>query len=177
MPIVGYLWLRGRTACCGQPLSMRYPVVEALGGVLCMAVTQHVFARIDPSTPLLIACLHALNYYAFAGGLLIATFVDLEHMEIPDEVSLPGTALGLITASYRSPGAADSALGAGAGFLVIQLLSVVLRRLTGAAAWRGDSSAEMKALPRWRARCSPGCGASGARGRSGRAAPWLGLGH
>jgi leader peptidase (prepilin peptidase)/N-methyltransferase len=46
-------------------------------------------------------------------------------MEIPDEVSLPGTALGLVTASFRMPlNVADAALGAGAGFLFVQVLFV-----------------------------------------------------
>jgi len=145
VPIVGYLALRGRTACCGQPLSVRYPVVEALGGVLCIAVTQEVFTRLGPSAELGTACLHALCWYAFAGGLLIATFVDLEHMLIPDEVSLPGTALGLLTASYRvPPGAADAALGAGAGFLSVQLLFVWgYERLTGR---RGMGEGDSKLL-------------------------------
>jgi leader peptidase (prepilin peptidase)/N-methyltransferase len=67
----------------------------------------------------------AACYFAFVGGLLIATFVDLEHMEIPDEVSLPGAALGLVTAVYRDPpGVESAAIGAGAGFLLIQVLFV-----------------------------------------------------
>lgn len=145
VPIFGYLALRGRTACCGQPLSLRYPMVELLGAVLCVAVTQHVFARAEPTAPLLEACLLALCWYAFASGLLIATFVDLEHMEIPDEVSLPGTALGLLTATYRNPpGPADAAIGAGAGFLFIQLLFVWgYERLTGR---RGMGEGDSKLL-------------------------------
>ncbi|MGD8860622.1 MAG: prepilin peptidase [Myxococcales bacterium] len=125
LPILGYLLLRGRTACCDTPLSPRYPVVEVLGAVLCVAVAHRYILGAPPQTPLLHAALEALCYYAFAGGLLIATFVDLEHMEIPDEVSLPGAALGLATAFYREPpGAQSAALGAGGGFLLIQLLFV-----------------------------------------------------
>jgi leader peptidase (prepilin peptidase)/N-methyltransferase len=126
-------------------LSPRYPIVELLGGVLAVAVTQQVFINVEPTTPILDACLLALCYYAFAGGLLIATFVDLEHMEIPDEVSLPGTALGLLTASYRNPpGAADAALGAGAGFLFIQVLFVWgYERMTGR---RGMGEGDSKLL-------------------------------
>jgi leader peptidase (prepilin peptidase) / N-methyltransferase len=127
VPILGYLILRGRSACCGQRLSPRYPVVETLGAVLCVAVAQRFVLGADPATPLLHAVLIALSYFAFAGGLLIATFVDLEHMEIPDEVSLPGAALGLATAVLRDPpGVESAALGAGAGFLVIQVLFVWL---------------------------------------------------
>jgi leader peptidase (prepilin peptidase)/N-methyltransferase len=125
IPIFGYLLLRGKTACCGNPLSARYPIVEALTAVLCVAVVERFVIAGDPNAPLVPACLIALCYFAFVGGLLIATFVDLEHMEIPDEVSLPGAALGLLTAVYRDPpGTESAAIGAGAGFLLIQVLFV-----------------------------------------------------
>ncbi len=125
IPILGYVLLRGKTACCGKPLSPRYPIVEALGAVLCVAVTQRFVLEAGPGAPLLGSALIALCYFAFAGGLLVATFVDLEWMEIPDEVSLPGAALGLVTAAYRDPpGLAAAALGAGGGFLAVQVLFV-----------------------------------------------------
>jgi leader peptidase (prepilin peptidase) / N-methyltransferase len=125
VPIVGYLLLRGKSACCRQALSPRYPIVELLGAVLCVAVAQRFILSADPAGSLLSAAAIALCYFAFAGGLLIATFVDLEHMEIPDEVSLPGAALGLLTAVYRDPpGVEAAAIGAGGGFLLIQVLFV-----------------------------------------------------
>jgi len=125
IPILGYILLRGKTACCRKPLSARYPIVEALGALLCLALVQRFVIAADPATPLLGAALTALCYFAFTGGLLIATFVDVERMEIPDEVSLPGAALGLATAVFRDPpGAEAAALGAGGGFLLVQVLFV-----------------------------------------------------
>lgn len=125
VPIFGYLLLGGKTACCGNPLSPRYPIVEALGAVLCVAVAQRFVVAADPSTPIIDAALMTLCYFAFVGGLMIATFVDLEHMEIPDEVSLPGAALGLLTAVYRDPpGVEAAAIGAGGAFLLIQVVFV-----------------------------------------------------
>lgn len=125
VPILGYLLLRGKTACCGKPLSPRYPIVETLSALLCVAVAERFVAAEDPSTLLVKAALTALCYFAFAGGLLVATFVDLERMEIPDEVSLPGAALGLLTAAYRdTPGAEAAALGAGGAFLLVQVVFV-----------------------------------------------------
>jgi leader peptidase (prepilin peptidase)/N-methyltransferase len=145
VPILGYLFLRGRAACCGAPLSPRYPVVEALSGVLCLAIAhQHIVSALD-ETPLYQAALQALAYFAFVGGLIIATFVDLDFMEIPDEVSLPGAALGLATAVFRDqPGAEAAALGAGGGFLLIQLLFVwTYEHLTGR---RGMGEGDSKLL-------------------------------
>jgi leader peptidase (prepilin peptidase)/N-methyltransferase len=145
VPILGYLWLRGRSACCGVPLSPRYPVVEALSAVLCVAIVQRFVINAGENTTLLRGALSALAYFFFAGGLVIATFVDLEFMEIPDEVSLPGAALGLATAVFREqPGADAAALGAGAGFLVIQLIFVwSYEHLTGR---RGMGEGDSKLL-------------------------------
>jgi leader peptidase (prepilin peptidase)/N-methyltransferase len=84
-------------------------------------------------------------YFIFAGGLLIATFVDLEWMEIPDEVSLPCAALGLVSAPFRAePGLWSAAVGAGAGYLAVQLVFVWgYERLTGR---RGMGEGDSKLL-------------------------------
>ncbi len=125
VPIFGYLFLRGKTACCATPLSPRYPAIELLSAVLCLAVARHFVLGANPQQSLGSASLVALTYFVFVGGLVIATFVDLEHMIIPDEVSLPGAALGLATAMFRDPpGVEAAALGAGGGFLVIQVVFV-----------------------------------------------------
>lgn len=126
VPILGYLFLRGRARCCGAPLSPRYLVVEILGAVLGLAVAEHfiVNAAVDRTAGL--AALDAALYFAFVGGLVVATFVDLEWMEIPDEVSLPLVALGLASAPYRTgPDVVDLAVGAGVGFLLVQMVFVV----------------------------------------------------
>ena len=145
LPIVGYLMLRGKTACCGTKLSPRYPMVEALSGVLCLAVVHRFMVEAPPETPFLHALLTAVCYFAFVGGLLIATFVDLEHMQIPDEVSLPGAALGLVSVMWRDPAhVADAAIGAGLGFLVVQVIFVwSYEHLTGR---RGMGEGDSKLL-------------------------------
>ncbi len=125
VPILGWLFLRGKASCCGAPISARYPLVELLGGVLCVAIAELWVVRAEPDTLLLHATIETLLYFIFAGGLLIATFVDLEWMEIPDEVSLPCASLGLLSAPFRAePGLWSAAVGAGAGYLTVQLVSV-----------------------------------------------------
>jgi leader peptidase (prepilin peptidase)/N-methyltransferase len=147
VPILGWMLLRGRAECCGAPISARYPAVEALGGLLALAVAERLVVHAAEGTEALPAALEALAYFAFAGGLLVATFVDLDFMEIPDEVSLPGAALGLATAPLRGlPGAGDAALGAGGGYLTVQVLFVwVYEHLTGRRGM-GEGDAKLLAM-------------------------------
>lgn len=145
VPIVSYLILRGRAACCGAPVSVRYPVVELLGAVVCVALARRFIVEAPSDRGALDAALLTLCYFAFAGGLIIAAFVDLAHMEIPDEVSLPGAALGLATAAWRvPPGPESAALGAGAGFLLVYVVFVWgYEQLTGR---RGMGEGDAKLL-------------------------------
>ena len=125
VPILGWLFLRGKASCCGNPISARYPLVELLGAILCVAIAELWVVRAAPGTLLLHATIETILYYVFASGLLIATFVDIEWMEIPDEVSLPCAALGLVSAPFRvEPGLWSAAVGAGAAYLSVQVLFV-----------------------------------------------------
>lgn len=145
LPILGFFLLRGRAACCGEKLSPRYVVVEIIGALLCVAVVERFLIDAPPGTSLLDAIVLSLAYFAFVGGLVIVTFIDLEFMEIPDEVSLPMAALGLVTAAFReTPGVEAAALGAGGSYLIIQLVFVwSYERLTGR---RGMGEGDSKLL-------------------------------
>jgi leader peptidase (prepilin peptidase) / N-methyltransferase len=144
-PILGYIVLRGRAACCGARLTPRYLLVELVAALITVAIAERWVIPAASGPFLREALIEGLIYFGFAGGLLVATFVDLEWMEIPDEVSLTGAAFGLITVSLRSaPGAESAALGAGLGFLTIQVLFVwTYERVTGR---RGMGEGDAKLL-------------------------------
>jgi leader peptidase (prepilin peptidase)/N-methyltransferase len=145
IPIFSYFILRGRAACCGAKISPRYLLVEVMGALLCVALAERFILGAAQSAPLLERSLIALCYFAFGGGLIVATFIDLEFMEIPDEISLPITALGLVTAIFRDPpGVEAAALGAGGGYLLVQVLFVwIYERLSGR---RGMGEGDSKLL-------------------------------
>ena len=84
LPLLSWLLQRGRCRHCQAPISVRYPLVEALTGALYVLV-----AWITPFAqwPLLLVQLLIVS------GLIVATFVDFDRFEIPDEVSLGGLAL------------------------------------------------------------------------------------
>ena len=144
VPILGYLAMRGKARCCGAKLTPRYVWVEALGGVLGLAVAEHFVLNAPMEASARAAGIEALLYFAFVGGLLIATFVDLEWMEIPDEVSLPGAALGLATVGLRvGPGPLSAAVGAGVGFLIVQVLFVWTYELLTGRRGMGEGDAKL----------------------------------
>ena len=125
VPILAYFLQRGKAACCGAPMTPRYVVVEVLSAILAVALAQRFVVESGGSTELASAAIDAALWFVFVGGLVIATFVDLEWMEIPDEVSIGGAAIGLATVAMRTGiTAADAALGAGAAFLIVQVFLV-----------------------------------------------------
>jgi leader peptidase (prepilin peptidase) / N-methyltransferase len=87
IPLITWLYLRGRCAHCRAPISARYFVVELLTGVTFLSAWL-VAGRTSP--------LLALVYCLLLAGLIVATFVDLEHFIIPDEITLGGIAVGLL---------------------------------------------------------------------------------
>ena len=156
VPIFSFLLMRGKAPCCGASLTPRYLIVEIGGALLCAAFARYFIVDAPPDTPLFDAALDTLIFFAFGGGLLIATFTDLEEGIIPDEVSLTLTAVALVTATIRSvPDVADAALGAGLGFLIIQMPCVwAYERLRGRRGMgEGDSKLLMMigAFLGWRA--------------------------
>lgn len=108
VPVLSWVALRGRCAACKAPISFRYPIIEILTGTLFMACA----VRFGFSWASLFA-------FAFAGGLVVITFVDIDIWEIPDEVSLPGILIGVLCRPlvFEVPwwsGLVGAALGAGA---------------------------------------------------------------
>lgn len=90
IPLLSFLFLRARCRYCGQPISWRYPLVEALTAVVFAAiyVGQGVVADTDPGQVVIMLLL--------AGLLIAASGIDLEYRIIPDEISVYGVIGGLM---------------------------------------------------------------------------------
>ena len=101
LPVVSYLLLGGRCRNCGEPISLRYPAVELLTGLLFAAMAW----RFGPTV---IAPLFML----FAAAMVVAALIDLDHRIIPDEISVGGLVLGLATVPWVESLAPESAYGA-----------------------------------------------------------------
>ncbi len=91
IPILSYVWLKGKCRHCDAPISLRYPVVELLSGLFAAGV----FFKYGIS-------LEAAVYYVFIATLLVITFIDIDHQIIPDVITLPGIPI-FFGASFALP--------------------------------------------------------------------------
>ena len=120
IPILSFFLLGGKCRYCGGPISARYLLVEVatallLPGLLYIYGPTWVF----------------LTNAAFGAALIALIFIDLEHYILPDVITLPGVALGLLSSlwdPYR--GFPTSLYGAifGAGFLLAVFVGYFLIR-------------------------------------------------
>ncbi|MFA4842228.1 MAG: prepilin peptidase [Candidatus Omnitrophota bacterium] len=90
IPFLGYLLLKGKCRFCHKLISPVYLLVELLTAILFVML----YNRFDLNYSFFV-------YTAFISSLIIATFVDVKHRIIPDEVSLGGIVLGFILTSIR----------------------------------------------------------------------------
>src|SRR5271166_2112438 len=115
IPILSWLLLRGRCRTCSEPISPRYPLVEALTGALCVgAVLAHPSAEgIALSVALILI-------------VVPAALIDLEHRIIPNRITALGAvlalAIGLALDPAGEPGRLIAAAAAG-GFLLLAALA------------------------------------------------------
>ena len=117
IPLFSWLRLRAKCGACGSPISFRYFGVELLTAVLFLLIWVRCDASMEWS---LVA-----PFWALAGLLVAATFIDLDHYIIPDEITLGGVVAGLVFsfvfpglmgAESRWAGVLWSAAGAAAGY-------------------------------------------------------------
>lgn len=98
IPLVSWLWLRGKCRYCGAGISARYFLVELLTGLLFLAVWLK-FDLVSGPRPLGLSPIDSLIlvpvYWVAVFGLILGTFVDFEHYIIPDRCTLGGIVLGL----------------------------------------------------------------------------------
>jgi leader peptidase (prepilin peptidase) / N-methyltransferase len=127
VPILSYLFLRGRCARCGNAISIRYPIVEALTGILCAAVAWKLGFGWPAAAGLVLTCF-----------LVALAFIDIDHQLLPDSLTLPLLWLGLLLSLFApAPGVApvpvdmrSSIIGAIAGYLSLWTVYHLFRLLT-----------------------------------------------
>jgi leader peptidase (prepilin peptidase)/N-methyltransferase len=88
IPILSWFLLCGKSRCCGQKFSVRYALIELLTGVL-----FYVSWCIHPPMVAIIG-------FLFVAFLICATFIDFDHMIIPDRFSIGGMVIGVLISIF-----------------------------------------------------------------------------
>jgi leader peptidase (prepilin peptidase)/N-methyltransferase len=129
VPVLSYLVLRGKAACCGTPISPRYPLIEAMAGLFAYAVLEILILDLPGDTPAWHAGLLFLAYLVLGLGLIAVAFIDLEWLWVPDSITYGGTLLAFASLPLREELTFTQALfGAAFGFLLVWLPFDVLYR-------------------------------------------------
>ncbi|CBV42594.1 prepilin peptidase [Halomonas elongata] len=133
LPLLGWLWLRGRCAHCHKPISVQYPLVELAGGLFTLAVLALQGPTLEAAF-ILGACL----------TLLALAVIDLRLQILPDILTLPLLWAGLLYHLLFQPlGLPDAVLGAMLGYLALWGFHGLFQRLTGK---RGMGHGDFKLL-------------------------------
>ena len=117
VPVLGFLLLRGRCRGCGEPISLRYPVIETVTGLWGLGVAL----AYGPGAAWAI-------YLGFGWLFVVLSFIDFEHFLLPDIYTLPGAAAALVCSALFLntggfwvrvlPGLTGGLIGAGGFWLI-----------------------------------------------------------
>ncbi|MEE8603448.1 prepilin peptidase [Euzebya tangerina] len=126
IPVLSWLVLRGRCRNCGEPISVRYPIVELASAAL-FALTGYVFASADPPDFWVLP-----GMLLFVWVLLIVSVIDVETRRIPNAITYtltPALAVLLVSAAVLNgePGRALTAVAGGAGAFVFLLILALIK--------------------------------------------------
>jgi len=115
VPIISYIWLGRRCRHCANSISVRYPVIELANGLGYVGV----FAMFGWTVT-------AVVYALFFSALLVVAWIDVDHLIIPDVISLPGIAIGLLAAATVLPiGFMNALIGVLLGGGILWVLAIL----------------------------------------------------
>ena len=121
IPVISWLFLRGKCSQCQEKISLRYPIVELATALLSVVIATHFGVSL---TTLLLLVL--------TWGLICLTLIDLDHMLLPDQITLPLLWLGLLV---NINGAIvplnEAVIGAVAGYMSLFSIFWLFKLITG----------------------------------------------
>jgi len=121
IPVISWLFLRGKCANCKHPISIEYPLVELLTAILSLAVA----IKFGASIQLVFALL-------FTWALISLALIDFHTTLLPDSITLPLMWLGLIISLVPVfVDAPDAIVGAAAGYMILWLVFQAFKLITG----------------------------------------------
>ncbi len=123
IPVISFLWLKGKCVACGHAISWRYPIVELLTAILSVAVIWHFGISLAGGAALV-----------FTWTLIALAVIDFDHQILPDNLTLPLVWIGLLVNLYPNPTFApltSAVIGAVAGYLSLWSVFHIFKLVTG----------------------------------------------
>ena len=121
IPLLSWLWLKGKCSQCRHPISVRYPLVELLTATLSTLAAWHFGFGMAGMVAVLVTWL-----------LIAMTFIDLDKMLLPDQLTLGLLWLALlVSVNHTFVAAQDAIIGAALGYLCLWSLYWAFKLLTG----------------------------------------------
>ena len=121
IPVISYLFLRGKCAGCKTPISARYPTIELLTGILSAFLIWRFGSGLAGLATLLFAYL-----------LIAMTFIDADTQLLPDDLTLPLLWAGLLVNLHATfVPLSDAVIGAAAGYLSLWSIYWLFKLATG----------------------------------------------
>ena len=138
MPLLSWLLLRGRCRRCGAPIDLRHPLIELAAMGLAVAIFW------------LLPLPAALAGTGLGLALLLLAVLDIDHLWLPDRITLPLIAAGLLVAAAGiGPHWSDRVVGAAIGWGVLRAVAGLYRRLRGRTGLGGGDAKLMGAIGAW----------------------------
>lgn len=139
IPLLSYIASRGRCAACGSAIPPRYPLIELAAAAI------GVWAALSQGAPAAAALTALLGWQ-----LLLIAVIDAEHFWLPDRLTVPLLATGLLAAvALDRTAPVDALLGAAAGFALLWLLARAYRSLRGREGLGGGDPFLLAAAGAW----------------------------
>jgi leader peptidase (prepilin peptidase)/N-methyltransferase len=121
IPVISWLFLKGRCSNCQNPISVRYPIIEAVSGLLSLWVAFHFGFTWETLAALLLTW-----------SLIALTMIDFDVQLLPDNITLPFLWVGLLVNTGGLFTDLESAvIGAIAGYMVLWSVYQLFKKLTG----------------------------------------------
>lgn len=130
IPVLSYLFLRGRCSACQAPIGLRYPLVELLTSV----VFAYAAWRWYTPQAALASCITAASYALFGAALLTLAAIDWDTTYLPDDITVPLTWAGLVAAALGilpSVSLHTALAGAVVGYLSLWSIYWAFKLVTG----------------------------------------------
>ena len=151
LPVVSYVILRGKAACCGAKMSPRYPMVELIGGVIALGIFELLINPLPhPTTSVWRALAIFASALAFGLALVATVFIDMEHLcVLPDKANAALAVLGIATASLRDFSWVDAIIGGFVGLGIGLAINGVYKLLRGRPGFASGDSVLLGVVGCW----------------------------